>query len=150
MICTIFNCRVTVTIYDIWCVDDFCDFQLYRDTDVLWNLMCWWFLWFSTVQRHWCFMTYDVLMIFVIFNCTETLTFYETWCVDDFCDFQLYRDTDVLWHMMCWWFLWFSTVERQWHFMKYDVLTIFTVLDCRETVTFYEIWCVDKFYYFRL
>ena len=49
---------------------------------------------------------------------------------------------------MCWWFwwfLWFLTVERQWHFMKSDVLMIFVISDCRETVTFYEVWCVGDF-----
>ena len=51
-------------------------------------------------------MKSDGLMIFTIFDCTETLTFYH------------------LWSLMCWWFLWFLTVERQWHFMKSDVLVI--------------------------
>ena len=148
MICTIFSYRVTVTIYEIWCVDDFCDFQLYRDTDVLWCMMSWWFLLFLTVERQWCFMKSDVLTIFTILNCRETVMFYEVWCVDDFYYFNLVfltvdcRETDVLWSLMSWWFLLFKTVERHWRFMKSDELNlmILTIFDCRETVMVYGIF----------
>ena len=64
-------------------------------------------------------------MIFMIFDYRETLI------------------SDVLWSLMCWWFLLFLTRDTDiLSFMKSDVLMI---LGCRETLMSYEVWSVDDF-----